>query len=81
MIPCFNRDGMINMIGWYLAETIVGNFDKGMAEFEARKAVDPNYKPDPFADKPKASKTPFSLAEYCARIREGGGSRDGMREG
>jgi hypothetical protein len=73
MIPCFNRDGMINMIGWYLGETIVARFDSEFAAGQARMAADPTYKPDPFSDKPgakdnKPKTTADAIAAVVARV-------------
>ena len=76
MIPCFNRDGMINVIGWFVGETIVGRFDRQYAECQAKIAADPNYKPDPFSDKPKG-KTPKTTQDALDDIRARVAARKG----
>jgi len=73
------HDGMKSAIGWYCATVIIGKFDAGLAEYHAKKAVDPNYQPNPFAVSKARPIKSDPLADYCARIRAGGGSRDGMR--
>lgn len=62
-------EGYKAAIGWYCAERIVGQFDRGYAASKARMAADPTYKPNPFADKPGAKTTPKTTADAIAAIK------------
>ncbi len=83
MMPCFTRSGMQQMVAWFMAEKIIARFDADHAAYMAKAAADPTYKPDPFADKGGGTKDKRSdadkFADYCAEIRNGVGSRRGMR--
>lgn len=66
------HDGMKAAIGWYCAAHIIASFDAGYADYEAKKAADPNYKPNYFEDKAptRVTKTDAeALADFCAMVR------------
>lgn len=62
-------DGYKAAVGWYCAARIIGQYDAGNAAYLARKAIDPNYKPNPFADKPTAKSAPKTTQDSIDAIR------------
>lgn len=68
MIPCFNRDGMVQVIGFSAGCIIIDNFNNGVAACKAKQAADPTYKPNPFADKPTAKSAPKTSADAIAAV-------------
>jgi hypothetical protein len=72
MIPCFTRGGMMNVISWYVGERIIGQFDREYAEYLVKKAADPTYKSNPYAEKltrPRKTEEE-ALKEFCAKVKE-----------
>lgn len=64
-------EGMRGAIAWHIGSVIIGKFDAQHAAYLSRKAVDPSYKPNPFADKPSVTKKTMAeaVAAVCADVK------------
>lgn len=74
-----NKDGMNAAIGHFIHDACAAKIAAQNAE-AAEKAAQPGFVPEPYTWDLKAKPKPaFDLAVFCASIRDGVGSKRGMR--
>lgn len=73
------REGFEGAIGHFINDANTAKMVAAEKDW-AERTSQPGYEPGPFVWAQKSDPKPrFDMAVYCARIRAGGGSRDGMR--